>query len=213
MTVKSIPHFIFSSTAPLCPLPLSLQLPSGHLVPLYQLIHNYPVSLSAFLFVSPLSFLFLLTFSYLPHPSSSPLPSFRGLLIHLLSTSSLINMPPLCLTLSYLYYSVEMSSSRSPISFWLISSFHILSFCLSLFFFWIDEFQEGSSPSLLRLYYLQTICLSESQQDTEIHFLCECVSLCISLSPSFSHFSRVSQYVCVCLFVCVYQLGFLKLWS
>lgn len=46
--------------------------PPGHLLPLYQLIHNYPVSLPAFFFSISPSFLFLLTFSYLSHPFSSP---------------------------------------------------------------------------------------------------------------------------------------------
>lgn len=128
--------------------------PPGHLLPLYQLIHNYPVSLCAFLFSGSPLFPFLLTFSYLsltPFPAFvSPLPSFRGLLIHLLSTCSLINMPPLCLSLFRLDYSVKMSS--------LFSLYFFLTpriFSFWLIFFFTDEFQDTSSSSLLRLYYLQ----------------------------------------------------------
>lgn len=64
--------------------------PSGHLLPLYQLIHNYPASLCAFLFgVSPLFPLSVNLFlSLSPRFLSLPLhmPSLRGPLIHLLST-------------------------------------------------------------------------------------------------------------------------------
>lgn len=96
------PHFLLHcSSVSVTPAPLQ---------DIYYLFINYFIIILCLSLpsspVSPLSFLFLLTFSYLSHPSSSPLPSFRGLLIHLLSTYSLINMPPLCLRLSYLYYSV-----------------------------------------------------------------------------------------------------------
>lgn len=158
--------------------------------------------------MSPLSFLFLLTFSYLSHPSSSPLPlplpSFRGPLIHLLSTYSLINMSPLCLRPVLSLLLCRDVFFNLP-HFILTFSASCLSVFLSLFFFLIDEFQEGSSPSLLRLCYLQADNLSvwkpAGLRDPFSVWMCELLYLDLSC------FSTVSFSVslCVGVWVCVYQ--------
>lgn len=60
----------------------------------------------------------------------------------------------------------------------------------------------------------QTICLSESQQYSEIHFLCEGVSLCISFALSFLCFGVVSRYACaVCVTLVVFKLRFRSPWQ
>lgn len=157
--------------------------PPGRLLPLYQLIHNHPVSL-LLQSVSPLSFLFLLTFLYLPDPSSPPwlpLPSFRGPLIHLLSTQSLINRPTFCLSLCY----------RHSLSIHLLYAL-VFHFKLT-FFFCLSCLQTDKLPPHCwgSIIFTQTICLSESQQDTEIHFLCERLSSSILIFPSWFHCSSV----------------------
>lgn len=153
--------------------------------------------------VSPLSFLFLLTFSYLSHPSSSPLPSFRGLLIHLLSTYSLINMPPLCLSLSYLYYSVEMSSSPSPIS---LPLFLLSASSLSVFliFFFLNRWISGRLLTFTSEALLSTdrqfVCLKASR--TQRSIFCVNVWACVSRSLLASLALAVRT-----------SLAVLKLWS
>lgn len=175
--------------------------PPGHLVPLHQLIHNYPLPLSAFFFtVSPL-FPLSVNLFYLSHPSSSPLPSFTGLLIHLLSTFSLINMPPRCLTPSYLYYSVEMSSSRSPISFWLFlppaSSLYVFFHVLNR---WISGRLLTFTSEALLSTDRQFVCLKASRTQRSIF----CVNVWAGVPRSLS---ASAASLSMSLFLCVPQPG------
>lgn len=106
-----------ASFSPPLPRVLRLRLPCStprHLLPLYQLIYNYPASAFAFFICFSPRFPFSVNlFPYLLHPTSVssplPVPSFRSWLIHLLSNRSLISVSPLCLIPCYLCWDVFFS--------------------------------------------------------------------------------------------------------
>lgn len=167
--------------------------PPGRLLPLYQLIHNHPVSL-LLQSVSPLSFLFLLTFLYLPDPSSPPwlpLPSFRGPLIHLLSTQSLINRPTFCLSLCY----------RHSLSIHLL---YALVFHLKLTFFFVFHVFKQTNFLLTAEGLLssrrQFVCLKASRTLRSIF----CVNVWVRLSWFFLVGSIAAVYSVKSVFLWVY---------